>query len=73
MKELHMWTVYERPTDYPDGFVARLHLIGAGETRPTMKAFFGPTLQSVRDKLPRGMVRLERMPNDEPQIVEVWL
>jgi len=70
---LHMWVIYERPQDYPHGFVARLHLAQKGETAPTMKAFFGPTLESVREQLPPGLVSIARDPRDEPQIVETWL
>lgn len=70
---LKVWTVYERPTDYPNGFVARLHLAGAHASGPTTAAFFGPTLDSVRAQLPPGLVRLDRHACDKPQIVEVWL
>jgi hypothetical protein len=70
---LQIWTVYEWPDDYPDGYVARLFLVGKDRNGPTTQAFYGPTLQSVRDQLPPGLARLPREPNDEAQIVEVWL
>jgi hypothetical protein len=69
---LQMWTVYEKPKDYPDAFVARLHLVGKKASGPTDQAFFGPSLENVRAQLPEGLVRMPRMPEDEPQIVEVW-
>jgi len=71
--QVDIWTVYERPTDYPSGFVARLHVVSEGETNPTDTAFFGPTLESVRKQIPQGLYRMDRCPLDEPQIVEVWL
>lgn len=72
---LPIWTVYERPTDYPQGFVARMHVVGrnAEESGPTATAYFGPTLESVRQQLPPGLVCLGREPADEPQIVESWV
>jgi hypothetical protein len=71
--ELHIWTVYERPRDYPNSFVARLHIVSEGKTGPTDTVIIGPTLESVRKQIPQGLVRMDRFPMDEPQIVEVWL
>lgn len=70
---LQMWVVYERPTDCPNGVVARLHLAGKGEHGPTNRALFGATLDEVRKQLPPGLLLFARHPDDEPQIVEVWL
>lgn len=70
---LVMYTVYEHPRDYPDEFVIRRCAIGPGTITPDRTLFArGPTLESVRDQLPRGLVCLRRLPDDEPQIVEVW-
>jgi hypothetical protein len=69
-----LWTVYERPADYPGGFVARRHVVdGKGGMVPTPEAFYGGSLDSVRDQLPPGLVMLARQPEDHPHIVEVWL
>ena len=70
---LEMWVIYERPKDYPQGFVARRWLIAAGEPRPTSVAFVADTLEGARAQLPPGLFRMDRQPDDEPQIVEVWL
>ena len=70
---LHIWTVYKRPTDYPHGFVARLHLVGSGMHGPTNLAHYGATLDAVRAKLPNGLVCMQRNEADEAQIVETWL
>lgn len=69
---VQIWTVYERPTDYPDGFVARLHVVGK-VTGPTTLAHFGPTLDSVRTQLPPGLVRIARHGTDDARIVESWI
>lgn len=72
--ELCSWTIYDRPRDYPDGFVARM-FVGA---KPTNAAFYGRTLEEVRATLARalpglGLCCIPRYPNDEPHIVEVWI
>jgi hypothetical protein len=71
-----MWTVYERPKDYPDGFAARRFSIGNGTFQKTDQCIFGATLDSVRwalCQLSPGMTRLPRDERDEPQIIETWM
>ncbi|MFG7180720.1 hypothetical protein ACGYQ5_14425 [Burkholderia pseudomallei] len=72
---LAMWVVYERPTDYPEGYIARRWTLanGAGLQPSTNEVFTGDSLDDVRRKLPQGLHRIHRDPRDEPQIVEVWL
>jgi hypothetical protein len=70
---LSMWTVYEKPTDYPDGYVARRFEVAGGVTA-TVMTLKSRELEPIREKLSRaGLVRLDRTPDDEPQIVETWL
>lgn len=69
---LPMWVIYERPADYPQGFIARMHVIGEA-CGPTITAIKGEKLQDVRAKLPAGVVCIGREDGDEPQIVEVWI
>jgi hypothetical protein len=68
---LNMWVIYDHPRDMPECFVARLWRIEAGRMIPTIALRAAGTLAEVRDMLPRGLVRLDRWQNDEPQIVEV--
>lgn len=70
---LPMWVVCDRPLDYPNGFVGRMHVASAVEHGPTDRAVFGATLNEVRQQLPRGLVNIGRQTGDELQIVEVWL
>ena len=71
---LPMWIITERPTDYPDGFVARMHLsLVKPGPRATDYAVFAPTIDLVRCALPVGLFRIPRDPNDAPKIVETWL
>jgi hypothetical protein len=70
---LVMWVVYQRPRDLPQFWVARRFLImpqGAGPTPDHLKA---RSLGALQELLPAGLARLERHPDDEPQIVEVWV
>ena len=68
---LSMWVVYDHPRDYPNSYVARLW---RGET-PTESVIICKDITVLREMLLAEMhlVRLDRMPNDEPQIMEVWL
>jgi len=69
---LDMWVIYERPSDFPDSYVARLFRI-TGHAEPSPLAHIAETLQEVRKAIPPGLVRIDRDPLDEPQIVEIWL
>ena len=70
---LSMWVIYEHPKDFPDKFVARLHMAWKGGHAPTNCAVIGDTLDEVRDRLPEGVINIGRQIEDEPHIVEVWL
>ena len=74
--EMEMFVVYARPRDYPDKFVVRRWWIGRTPGEPEADADWfrlADTLEEVRAHIPAWCVRLERDPNDEPQIVECWL
>ena len=71
---LVMWTVYNRPTDYPEHCVARRWEIGEGEATPTWLVIVAPDLATLRAHLGNmGLYCLPRHESDEPQIVETWL
>lgn len=64
-----IWVVYEAPPDFPDKYVARrLHL-----GRATSDYLVGDTLIDLRSKLPKGLFRMERSDQDEPQVRESWI
>jgi hypothetical protein len=68
--KLTLWTVYDHPKDYPDGFIARMHEVVGG---PTNRTHTG-TLRELREIFRRaGLVCLARSADDEPQIVESWV
>jgi hypothetical protein len=74
---LLMWTVYDHPADYPDGYIARLFTVteaGPVPTGHTMqgKGDFG--LHLIRRFMERqGFACLHRNEEDPPQIMETWL
>jgi hypothetical protein len=72
--KLEMFVIYERPRDFPEGYVMRRWVIGeGGDSSATDEMATAPTLAEIRVFVPSYCVRLERDPKDEPQIVEVWL
>lgn len=71
---MYLWTIYERPRDYPTLFVARKFRIDSAGARPTSEVITHATLTDLRARMrAKGLSCLTRMPGDEPQIVEVWL
>lgn len=71
--ELLVWTIYERPLDYPNGYVVRAYECSRGEPVPWKTALFARTLESARAMLPAGLYRIGRSVDDDPKIVESWL
>lgn len=71
-EHLPMWVITERPTDYPDSYVARLHM-SLPVPVATSVILRRPSLDEVRALLPYGLVMLARHEMDAPKIVEVWL
>jgi len=71
-EHLPMWVITERPTDYPDDYVARLHM-SLPVPVATHVMLRRPTIEALRDLLPFGLVKLDRHEMDDPAIVEVWL
>jgi len=66
---LEIWTVYDSPIDLPGRFVARKWLMD----QPTHELLQDKSLDGLRAKLPAGLTRLNRSPNDEHKIVETWI
>lgn len=70
---LPMWTIYERPTDYPDGFVVRRCVASKDGVVHDLEAQYAPTLEEARKHIPPGLYNLGRQPDDDAVIVEVWI
>ncbi|MEQ1712801.1 MAG: hypothetical protein ABL908_15555 [Hyphomicrobium sp.] len=74
---LELWVIYERPSDYPHGYVLRRHrvMFGAhsGRTWTDPIGFSYETLEAARAGLPPGRRNIGRCDGDVPSIKEVWL
>ena len=74
---MRLWTVYDKPSDFPDEFVARAYEIGRGVVQPTMEHVTGKTLEDVRAAVqrrdPNVSFPLPRQAGDDPAIVETWI
>lgn len=70
--QLSIWTVYERPLDHPQKFVAR-RWASFLEPAPTADVILADDLGELRKMLPAGLVRMPRQPGDDPVIVETWI
>jgi hypothetical protein len=70
---LPMWVIYDHPSDYPEGFLARLWETLPGPT-PTTCVATSAEAEALRVELQAaGFVKCERSADDEPQIMEIWL
>jgi hypothetical protein len=66
---LNLWTIYDRPRDFPDSYVARRFEFDM----PTTDVLKG-TLPRLRQAFRRcGLVCLTRQAGEDPVIVETWL
>lgn len=71
---LDMFTIYERPRDYPNGYVVRRSVVRPNNViEVDAVAQYAATLGAARALVPVGKIRMARDPNDDPAIVEVWL
>lgn len=72
--ELPIWCVCDHPTDYPEGYTARRHVVTPGEHRATVQVLYSASLADIREQLAAmGLTRIERDPEDDPVILESWL
>lgn len=73
---LDVWTVYDRPLDFPNGFIARKFQIlrSRPEPVPTEDTMRASSIEPLREQLRgMGLTRLSPNAGDEPQIVELWV
>jgi hypothetical protein len=70
---LEMFTVFERPLDFPAHFVVRRSFVLAGgETKLDVVPRLASDLDNARQLIPPWLHCQPRHELDEPQIVEVW-
>ena len=73
-EELKIYTVYDHPDDYPDGFVLVMYVIkGDGEKYRT-PLLYHDNYEDIKEEMEmRGLMRLDRDPDDDPSIKETWI
>jgi hypothetical protein len=70
---LNIWTIFDKPRDYPHGHIARRFEIGSGQTIATDDSLVGE-LEELRQVFwQAGLMKLSRSEGDEPQVVESWV
>jgi hypothetical protein len=70
-RDLLTWSVCENPKDFPGKFTAVPSSMFLNQTIDFV--LVAGSLAGIRKMLPPGLVRMEREPNDEPVVVEVWI
>jgi len=63
------WVVLWDLPAYPERFAARLLTSGSASSPYLLLA---DSLAGIREMLPPGLVRSERMPADTPEVSEIW-
>jgi hypothetical protein len=71
-EDLVIWTIYDRPLDYPGGFVVVPWTIRGG-TQLRGDSLRAGTLEEARALVPAGLYCLGRDPNDDMAIAESWI
>ena len=68
---LNLWVIYDHPRDFPDHYVARLHVNGI----PTESTIQASELEQLREVflVDMRLTCIRRDPSDDPVIVETWL
>ncbi|MGX9432181.1 hypothetical protein [Bradyrhizobium sp. LeoA1S1] len=77
---LPMWTIYDRPAEFPDCYVARMFEVFGGSEAPqpstVMLRTVAPNegLKMLRDAFEAaGLHCMPRSSGDQPQLVESWV
>jgi hypothetical protein len=74
---LSVFTIYERPRDFPLSFVVREYVVGAaGEIVASEIVAVAETLSAARALLAKqrpDLARIPRLADDDPVIVESWV
>jgi hypothetical protein len=70
---LSLITLYDKPSDYPEKYVARLWIVRKGIVQSTNIIMIADTLDELKKRIPSYMQYLDRETNDDPKIVGVYL
>lgn len=70
---LEIWTIYDRPDDYPSKFVVRKFDIVGQMIMPTEEINLADTVDEARELVPEGLCLIPRSPEDHINVVESWV
>ncbi len=71
---LTMFTVYERPSDFPDHIVVRPCWVARGAIQHSpMACLFDSFLEAQEEMAHTGLYWMPRYPADDPVIMGVWM
>lgn len=73
---MEQWVIYARPTDHPEHFVVRRWRVGANRIEALPQFWLGPDIEAARQVVLANYpdaYRLDRSPDDDPCIAEVWI
>lgn len=70
---LAVWAIFERPLDYPHGYVLRPQFVNRQGMSLSNYMWVAPTLKEIRSALPPGLVLFPRQDADPPFLVEAWV
>ena len=74
MEQLTIWTIYDKPKDYPHGFIARKFLASRDSLVPTQSIMICSNIEPIQQELEaNGFAKVSRDFADQPSIVESWL
>ena len=68
-----MYTIYERPTEYPEGYLVRRYHAGMGGALYTGDTMRAASLDKAREIIPPGLQQVPRGQIDPPEVVETWV
>jgi len=73
--DIVQYVIYDRPTDYPFGYVVRKVIIRRGNSNPIDGGVVGKTatMTEARTFIPAGKTLLPRMPGELRQVAEVYM
>jgi hypothetical protein len=73
---MYVWTIFDRPRDFPNGVIARRFRCVLPAPVPTSDTITGASVEAVRAEIERrypDLVLFPCQPGDDPNIVETWL
>lgn len=72
---LAVWVIYQRPKDYPEGYVLRCQwaMKGTPGFKADTIAWYAASPDELRAILPPGLECLGRMADDDGAILETWI